>query len=290
MEFDPAEFERVDKRLDEIKALKRKYGSSVTEVLEFLEKARTNYNKLVNSEQEIQRIKKEINDTTNKAITAGEELTAKRKQVANTLEKEIIKQLQPLGMPSCKFQVNFKDGETMKPNGLDEIEFYFSANAGEPLKPLSSIISGGEMSRFMLGLKCLMYGQQVSGHDEFTTDGARSAGSGQAPRVEGSTLVFDEIDTGIGGTMGLKLAEKMGQLGRSCQVIAVTHLPQIAAMGQTHFLIEKQESAQRTTTNVYPLDKDGRLREVARMVGGVGDSAIGHAQSLMNWANEQIKI
>ena len=246
LEFNPDEFDRVDKRLDEIKALRRKYGENVAEILKFCEDARAKMDKLINADADAEKLKKEIAEQRALLMDVAVELSEKRKQVAWVFEQKIVEELKPLGMPSCSFNVRFETGDCQSPlrkEGIDTLEFYFSANKGEELKPLSSVISGGELSRVMLVLKSL------SGN---------TAG----------TLVFDEIDTGIGGNIGLKIAEKMKQIANGCQVIAVTHLPQIAAVADVHFLIEKCELDDRTQTTVKQLDDEGKKTELARMTAG----------------------
>jgi len=244
MEFDESEFLRVDQRLDQIKSLKRKYGSSIVEIVAFAEQQKLGLKHLIESEKELENTKNAIQAKLCLLGECGEKLSEKRKEAARVLEHEILLQLGDLGMQSASFSVSFsrvKDNK-LKSDGIDEIEFLFSANAGEPLRPLARIISGGEMSRFMLGLKCLV------------------ASSNQ-------TLVFDEIDTGVGGRIAVKLAEKIAQLGKRTQVICVTHLHQVAVNADTHFLIEKREDGARTTTTVLPLGKDARAGELVRMRG-----------------------
>jgi len=273
LEFDEEEFNNVDARLDQIKSLKRKYGVDISEILKFLETTIKSLNTLVNSEQEIEDVKKQITETTSQLLTQGETLSATRQKIALDLEQTIIKQLQPLGMPSCQFKVQFANMPTYNSIGIDDIEFLFSANCGESLKPMSNIISGGEMSRFMLGLKTAMYGIQETKTNDGNNDNAAI------------TLVFDEIDTGIGGTMGLEIAKKIATLSRRSQIICVTHLSQIAAMADTHFLIKKIEYDNRTTTNVYKLDDEGKEQELARMIGGL-DSTNSSAKQMQTWANQ----
>jgi len=285
MEMDEEEFARVDARLDEIKSLKRKYGTNISDILVYLENTRRDLNKLLSNEQEVEKIKQEIGGSLARLGQYAEVLSVKRSEVASDLEKKIIEQLGELEMKSTNFKVEFKgkniyyatqdtttygsvsdnitqnsnkmDKPPFKPDGIDEIEFLFSANQGEPLRPLASIISGGEMSRFMLALKTLIAGNEKIG-----------------------TMIFDEIDTGIGGTMGTKIGIKMSELSHHSQVICVTHLAQVASKANTHFMIKKTEKDARTATMVYPLNDDERLQEVARMIGG-GGSAVDYAKTLM---------
>jgi len=278
MEMDEEEFALVDARLDEIKTLKRKYGATIQDILAYLEKTRADLNKLLSNEQELEKTKQEIGKSLEKLKEFGKTLSDKRKAIAKDMEKKIVAQLAELEMKGTSFEIRFKDilrdtnntissamsGDTLqenmsfKPHGIDDIEFLFSANAGEPLRPLANIISGGEMSRFMLAMKTLIADKEKIG-----------------------TMIFDEIDTGIGGTMGTKIGKKMAELGKHSQVICVTHLAQVASKANTHFLIQKCEKDSRTTTTVYPLDDKARLAEIARMIGGGGDSAIEHAKSML---------
>jgi len=240
LEYDEQKFKNVDSRLDEIKTLKRKYGSTVVEILKFLENAQSQYAKLTQSAEEIEKIKKEINEQEKVVETKGRELSGIRKITGDSFGKEMVGQLKDLGMPACKIEVEFRE-IAFGSNGCDEIQFLFSANAGEGVKPLANIISGGEMSRFMLALKTLISG---------------SVG----------TLVFDEIDTGIGGVMGAKIGEKIKVLSLSTQVICVTHLPQIAAMADSHFLILKEQN-EKTVTKVFKIEGDEIVNELSRMQG-----------------------
>ena len=202
-------------------------------------------------------------------LSDAEELSALRRKYAVSFEDEINKQLKELGMPSAKFNVSFdeNDGKTaddVTSNGFDKVEFLISANKGEPLKPLQKIISGGEMSRFMLALKNI------------------------TARLDGiDTMVFDEIDTGISGYIAQVVAEKLYNISVSRQVIAVTHLPQLASMADNHYKIEKKETADKTITNVKKLDEDGELQEIARLFGGstYSEHALPHAVEMKKHAD-----
>lgn len=244
-EYDEAEFARVDKRLDDIKSLKRKYGKTIAEILGFLERTRTSCEGLKGAEETIKVTQNQIQGILGRLRACGDALSEKRREVARVLEAELLGRLRPLGMPAVSFEIEFLPpaGEEISftCNGVDNVEFRFSANKGEPLKPLSTVISGGELSRFMLALKSIT-GSSV-------------------------TLVFDEIDTGIGGQIGRKVGERMLELSKSSQVIAVTHLPQIASLADHHFLIKKHEDQDRTQTTVHKLDKLSREAELQRMTG-----------------------
>ena len=237
MEFDEDEFKRVDERLDEIKVLKRKYGSTIQDVLNFLDDVRSSLDLITQSEEEIERINIKIKNQTAVVEKLAEELVTVRRTVAGEMQQKIVEELKDLGMPSSKFVVT--------DIGVNDVTFLFSANAGVEPRPLVHIISGGEMSRFMLALKTVTANIEAVG-----------------------TLVFDEIDTGISGTMGHKIAEKFQKICRFHQVIAVTHLAQIAAVASNHYLISKSEMNNKTQTRVHKLSEKARQDELTRMVGG----------------------
>jgi len=237
LEFDEDEFKRVNARLDEIKVLKRKYGSTIADIFAFLNDARSGLEFLNRGEQDMERIKREIAEHEKMVAGAAEKLVEARRQAARALEEKLVEQLKDLGMPSAQFECT-----DITVGGA---EFLFSANAGERVRPLVHIISGGEMSRFMLALKAV------------------------TANLEGvGTLVFDEIDTGISGIMGHKIAEKMAAICKFHQVIAVTHLAQIAARCDHHYLIKKEEVNGKTITNVTKLGPAAHDQELTRMVGG----------------------
>jgi len=232
-EYDEREFTRVDARLDEIKALKRKYGASIRDILLFLDETRAKYERHTNSEKEIQALGQAIDAQKLRIADCQSRLTAARQSTATEFEKQLLDRLRPLGMQSATFTCKITDTGA---------EFMFSANLGEPLRALSSVISGGELSRFMLALKSLVA-------DNFPT------------------VVFDEIDTGIGGDIGRKIGERLRELSTSRQVIAVTHLSQIATLADHHFFIKKQADGARTSTTIRALDTADRKTELQRMVG-----------------------
>ena len=271
-EYDQDEFQRIDQRLDEIKALKRKYGKTVTEIQEFAAETRAKLERLVNSEKETAEIKQAIKQKETELAAYAKQLHDARVAAASTFQGQMTDQLGDLGMESCTFDVkiNFLLQESgtaeqqlprsgarpWSPNGMDEVEFMFSANRGEPLRPLAQVASGGEMSRFMLALKTLVAGDV-------------------------GTIIFDEIDSGTGGKTAMAIAKKINLLSNTTQVICVTHLVQVAAAAGTHFLISKHENNDRTTTNVSPLNNDSRIAELARMIGGLGQSSTDAAKEML---------
>lgn len=270
-EFDPARAEQVETRLDLIRRLERKYGDTVEEILAEQERMQEEYDNFASMDQQLATMGAEHKRLLAAYRALARELTAARHALAETFERQMMEQLADLGMGSTVFRVHFElrpEGKVLMPQsvGDDVIEFMISPNPGEPLKPLSKIASGGELSRLMLAIKSLE---------------AEHGGVG--------TMVFDEIDTGISGRMAQVVAEKMALIARSRQVICVTHLPQIAAMAAHQFLVEKRVEGERTNTSVRLLTHGERVGEVARMLGGADgseDSARSHAAHMLQVAHE----
>lgn len=253
LSFDEKEADEIAERLERIKALKRKYGNSFEEINKYLEKTRAEYDKLTNAADEIARLNEKIEKQTKLLKLLGEELTASRKNVARNFSLWIVSELKELGMENANFDVEFKEGdfeELLSKDGVDSVEFMFSANMGEPLMPLVKVISGGEMSRFMLGLKSIIAGMDNIG-----------------------TLVFDEIDTGISGKIAHVVAEKFIKLSEKCQLLVITHLPQIAATGDENLLISKSVVGEHTETSIKLLDESEKLSEIVRLSGAKEESA-----------------
>lgn len=255
-DFSAESLESVYDRLDEIKNLKRKYGATVADVLAFCEKTKAEQTRLLTAGDTIQKLQTEIENQTAVVVELAAKVTAQRQAAARELSSQLVGQLKDLGMAQTQFEVQFT-AVAPKSNGADAVEFLFSANLGEPVRPLAQIISGGEMSRLMLAVKTV---------------------ANPEPQ---KTLVFDEIDTGISGKMGVALAAKLAALSRQSQIIVVTHLASVAAAGTTHFLIQKNTNANQTITNVYPLDAAAREQEIARIIGG-GETALAHARALLS--------
>ena len=268
-DYDPAALEKTDSRLDRIHRLERKYGTDADALPELLEKTEGEYRQLTGLEGEINRMSAEHKKLLAGYRNTAKELTASRKRLATAFEEKITKELSELGMGNTRFTVEFKANETGKPlmpsaTGDDRIEFLISPNPGEPLKPLARIASGGELSRLMLAVKTL----------ESTHTGV-------------DAMVFDEIDTGISGRMAQAVAEKMITISGSRQVICVTHLPQIAAAADFHYLVRKSVTEGRTLTSVTELDKQGRTGELSRMISGadgVTQESDAYAASLLQAA------
>lgn len=259
-EFDPVRAEKVETRLDLIRRMERKYGETVAEVLSQQQKMQEEYDNYVSLDEQVAKTGAEHKRLLAQYRQLARQLTEARHGLANEFEKNMMAQLKDLGMGNTIFQVSFAirpEGKIFMPQsvGDDVIEFMISPNPGEPLKPLSKIASGGELSRLMLAIKSLE---------------AEKGGVG--------TMVFDEIDTGISGRMAQVVAEKMALIARKRQVICVTHLPQIAAMAAHQFLVEKRVEGERTNTSVRLLSPKERISEVARMLGGA-DGSEGSARS-----------
>ncbi len=238
------ELEQIESRLDVIHRLRRKYGASCEDILTYLENAIRELDEIEFADDHIARLKGKCEKAKNAAMTAAMELRNNRKLAAKSLSEKILSELAQLDMPRVQFSCEFTETE-LSVNGIDQAAFYMSANVGESLKPLSKVASGGELARIMLAMKNVLAEQD---------------------RVQ--TLIFDEVDTGVSGRAAQKVAEKLRSVAKTKQVLCVTHLPQLAAMGDTHLLIAKEERGGRTYTTVTALDLQGRKRELARIIGG----------------------
>ena len=243
LNFDPRLLDRINDRLELISRMERKYGATEEEVIAFGKSARERLEAVEAGDEKIAEYKRELKARDRALRDACAALSESRRALAEGFEKGLLEQLADLGMGRTRFAVQFRPLEKPGANGAEEVEFLISPNPGEPLKPLSSIASGGELSRIMLALKALALGR--GGVD---------------------SMVFDEIDTGVSGRMAQVVGEKMRAIAREKQVLCVTHLPQIAALGDAQFLVEKSTDGERTQTRVVRLDDEGRVRELARHV------------------------
>lgn len=264
-DFDPQRAETVESRLDLIRRLERRFGPTLEDVLTAQKSMQEEYEHLNGLEDQVERMGAEHKRLLAAYRQCARTLTQRRTELARSFEAAMMEQLKDLGMEKTVFQVAFAPRPQRQPmpqsDGDDVIEFMISPNPGEPLKPLSKIASGGELSRLMLAVKSLEAAQGGVG-----------------------TMVFDEIDTGISGRMAQVVAEKMAAIAARRQVLCVTHLPQIAAMADHQLLVEKHQEADRTHTTVRLLDHEGRVAELARMIGGAGDSgesARQHAERML---------
>ena len=238
------ELEQIESRLDTIHKLKRKYGSTVEEVLSFLDDARRQLDEVEFADDRIQKLNSRLLKLEKETRQAGLSLRDVRQAAAKELEMRIQSELSQLDMPKIQFVCQFEEQEPAE-NGIDAVRFLMSANVGESLKPMAKVASGGELARIMLAMKNVLAEQDAV-----------------------PTLIFDEVDAGVSGRAAQKVAQKLSALSAGKQILCVTHLPQIAAMADTHLLIQKAVRDGRTYTSVTPLEKEGRIEELARIIGG----------------------
>ena len=244
LSYSADELEKIESRLDVIQRLRRKYGASCADILAYLENAKEELDQIEFADDHLERLKGKLSKAEKKAWDEALALRKNRKTVAKELSARILAELSQLDMPRVQFSCEFTELE-LTAGGADAVAFYMSANAGEALKPLSKVASGGELARIMLAMKNVL-----------------------AEQDQVATLIFDEVDTGVSGRAAQKVAEKLRSVAKHKQVLCVTHLPQMAAMASTHLLIAKEERGGRTYTTVTPLDREGRKRELARIIGG----------------------
>lgn len=268
VEFDPARLEQINDRLDMLQKFKKKYGNTITDIMAFGARAAEELGRMERSTEEIERLKSEIQAIKFGLTSKAEELSKRRAAAATVLEKKIEEELALLGMKKAVLSVRITqepggdtlDGHRLGPRGADRVEFLISPNPGEEPKPLAKIASGGELSRVMLALKAIL--------------------------VEGDsipTLVFDEVDAGIGGAVAEEVGKKLKRVAAKRQVFCITHLPQIACMATTHYGVAKSVKQDRTNTEVRLLDTKERVNEIARMLGGktITEATIKHAEEMI---------
>lgn len=260
LDFDSRSAEQIEERLEVVRTILRKYGGSYESLQRFYEEATKEAQTLSNATERVDQLEKEIKVAAEKLLASAKKLSQERRKIADKFEKDITKELCDLGMGGSTFKVEIEttdDVDQISANGADSVEFMISPNVGEPLKPLAKIISGGEMSRFMLAFKNILAGVDDIG-----------------------TMVFDEIDTGISGNISQVVSEKMCNISRARQVIAVTHMPSLASMADNHYLISKSTENGKTLTHVDLLEDD--TDEVARLIGGNDYSiyAVPHAKEM----------
>jgi DNA repair protein RecN (Recombination protein N) len=273
IDYSPQRVNEVEERLALISSMKKKYGSTVAEVLEFAEKSTRELASFTSGEEQIEHLRAEHALTVQQAKTVALDLSERRKQAAEKLEKLVTRELSDLGMAGTAFRVSIKrelsdTGEiendskryVLYPHGLDRVEFLISANEGEDLRQLARVASGGEMSRLMLALKNVLLASDIV-----------------------DSLVFDEVDSGIGGKTAETVGRKLKSLARDRQVLVITHLPQIASMSDTHFTVQKERSGERTSTVVKKLVRPEKIKEIARMLAGeqITDLTIRHAEEMV---------
>ncbi len=244
LSYSADELEQIESRLDKIHRLRRKYGVTCADILDYLDQAKKELDEIEFADDHVERLKKKLKKAEKEAWDAAKRLRENRKETAESMSARILTELAQLDMPRVQFQVQFTELE-LTATGADAVAFYMSANAGEALKPMSKVASGGELARIMLAMKNVL-----------------------AEKDQVNTLIFDEVDTGVSGRAAQKVAEKLRSVAAHKQVLCVTHLPQLAALANTHLLIAKSEHDGRTYTSVTPLDIEGRKKELARIIGG----------------------
>lgn len=258
LEFDPAELDALNTRLSLIRDLGRKYGETVDAILAYRDQALSEVDSYENRDRRITELEAERTSIENQANGTAKALSKARRSAARKLDRQVTSTLQELGMEGGRFSTNFED-TALSADGIDRVEFFLAANPGERLRPLRQVASGGEISRIMLALKAVF------------------AGADKIP-----TLVFDEIDAGVGGAVATKVSGKLRELAQSHQTICVTHLPQIAAAAQTHYYLSKSAWKGKTATQVTLVEDEARVEEVARLLdGSISEVSLNHARALL---------
>ena len=265
LSYSADELEQIESRLDVIYRLRKKYGTTCQEILDYLEKARKELADIEFADDRLEKLKQKQQKAEKEAWAAAQVLRQNRRENAEIMSARILQELKELDMPRVQFRCQFRELE-LQPNGADAVAFYLSANAGEALKPLSKVASGGELARIMLSMKNVL-----------------------AEKDQIATLIFDEVDTGVSGRAAQRVAEKLRKLAQHKQVLCVTHLPQMAALADTHMLISKCERDGRTYTSVTPLDTEGRKRELARIIGGthITETTLKSAEEMLRFEENQ---
>lgn len=261
IDFDPAELDSINNRLDRLYDLQKKYRcETVEELLQQLEQLKQQLSEIENSDEALADLQAKVQQQEQQCQKLADSLTKQRVKAAKQIEQQMLSRLVPLGMPNVRFEVHIEQTELSR-NGQDKVLFLFSANTSTPLQPVSQVASGGEIARVMLALKVMISGA-----------------------VKLPTIIFDEIDTGVSGKIAEKMAQMMQEMGAGGrQVISITHLPQIAALGSNHYKVYKEETAQGTASRMQHLDADERIREIAQMLSGsdVTEAAINNAKELL---------
>jgi DNA repair protein RecN (Recombination protein N) len=258
LDLEPGALAQMEDRVSLFESLKRKYGGSISAVISFGENAATRLAKIEGRGEELKRLEHEMEKQRAAMLATAEKLTDKRTAAAPKLAKNVTIHLRDLGFKKSDFTVKIIPLSSPGPQGVEAIEFVFAPNPGEPAKPLKTIASSGEISRVMLAVKSSLATQDTVG-----------------------LLVFDEIDANIGGEIAHAVGAKMRAISEERQVLAITHLPQVAAVAQTQFVVNKEVQAGRTTSSLTEVKSTARISEIARMLGGKGDSALAHAETLL---------
>ena len=261
LSYSADELEQIESRLDVIHKLRRKYGVTCEDILNYLDKAKKELDDIEFADDHLERLKKKLKKAEKEAWDAARELRKNRQETAKSMSERILTELAQLDMPRVQFACQFMETD-LSANGADAVAFYMSANAGEAMKPMSKVASGGELARIMLAMKNVL-----------------------AEKDQVNTLIFDEVDTGVSGRAAQKVAEKLRSVAEHKQVLCVTHLPQLAALANIHLLIAKSERDGRTYTSVTPLDLEGRKKELARIIGGTNIT-----ETTLKSAEEMLRI
>ncbi|MGG7143640.1 DNA repair protein RecN [Clostridium nigeriense] len=262
--YDEFELEKINSRIYEISLYKKKYGESIEEILNYLEKLKSQYEELVNSEEIINELNSKKNEIEKEMKNVCEIMHDIRKEYACNLEEKIKSELNYVGMEKAEIKIDIKNSENFNSRGSDDVTFLISTNPGEPLKVLEKVVSGGELSRIMLAMKCVFVDKD------------------KIP-----TLIFDEIDTGISGTIAKRVGEKMFEVSSKHQVLCITHLPQIAALSDCHYFVSKKVEDGKTYTEIRTLDKYEKIKEIAKMTSGdeVSDVTLENASEMVAFAD-----
>ena len=258
LDLEPAELARMEERVSLFETLKRKYGGTIAEVIAFGEEAAARLHKIDSRGEELARLAAEIATARAAMLDSGAKLTAKRRAAAPKLAASVVKHLRDLGFKKSEFTLALLPHDRPAAHGLESVEFLFAPNPGEPAKPLKAIASSGEISRVMLAVKSSLAAQDTI-----------------------ALLVFDEIDANVGGEIAHAVGAKMSALGRERQVLAISHLPQVAALADAQFVVTKEFTRDRTVSQLTPVAGQARVEEIARMLGGKTDSALAHAKTLL---------
>jgi DNA repair protein RecN (Recombination protein N) len=267
--FDEAEFIEIQQRLDFINSLKMKYGRTITDILSYCEERRERLEKLVNFDERLSVLKKDLQKKHNTALKLAEELSDLRKKAAEELSEKIQKSLLELNFKDVRFDVHFEKNANISANGIDSVYFMIATNPGEDLKPLAKIASGGELSRIMLAIRTVT-----------------------ASKENIHTMIFDEIDAGISGRTAQLVAQKLSKLAADGQIICITHLPQIASMADAHYMIEKTVKENVTSTDIFRINEEQTIEELARLLGGssLTEAVYANAKEMRKFALEYKKL
>lgn len=266
LEYDQNRLNEIEQRLSLYQMMKRKYGATVEEILQYFNKIKNEFDQLINRDEMLQKKEETLHKIEHQLDLYAKELTEIRKNCAAQLSERVMNELKDLHMEKTKFVVNFEPLNNFDENGKDYISFYISTNIGEPPKPLTKIASGGELSRIMLALKTIFS----------STEGVTS-------------IIFDEVDTGVSGRVAQAIAEKIAAISIQSQVLCISHLPQVAAMADNHYVIRKEVEKNRTYTTVKAVENKARVEEVSRMMSGerITELTLQHASELLNMANNK---